>query len=80
MEETDADPTDVRRVLLRDKAMRAARELEMASRAGDDFAAYSAAIGWLKLQIEKVQPDAPSDRVAEDELLAWLGRRAEESR
>ena len=58
----------------------AARELETASRAGDDFASYSAAHSWLKLQIERVQPDAPSDRVAEDELLAWLGDRVEESR
>jgi DNA primase len=80
VEESDADPGDVRRVLLRDKAMRAARELETASRAGDDFASYSAAHSWLKLQIERVQPDAPSDRVAEDELLAWLGDRVEESR
>jgi len=78
VEETDADPTDVRRVLLREKAVRASHALEIASRETDDFAAYSNAIGWLKLQIEKVQPDAPSDRFAEDELVAWLVRRAED--
>jgi DNA primase len=78
VEETDADPTDVRRVLLREKAVRASHALEVASREADDFAAYSSAIGWLKLQIEKVQPDAPSDRFAEDELVAWLVRRAED--
>jgi hypothetical protein len=78
VEESDADPTDVRRVLLREKAVRASRALEVASRQADDFAAYSTAIGWLKLQIEKVQPDAPADRPAEDELLAWLARRAED--
>ncbi|MEJ7584729.1 MAG: toprim domain-containing protein [Acidimicrobiales bacterium] len=78
VEDTDADPTDVRRMLLRDKAVRASRELEVASRHAEDFAGYSNVIGWLKLQIEKVQPDAPSDRAAEDELLAWLGQRAED--
>ena len=78
VEETDADPTDVRRMLLREKAIRASQSLEIASRQADDFAAYSDAIGWLKLQIEKVQPDAPADGAAEDELLAWLVRRAED--
>ncbi|MDQ6696310.1 MAG: DNA primase [Actinomycetota bacterium] len=79
VEETDADPTDVRRVLLREKAVWASHALEIASREADDFAAYSSAIGWLKLQIEKVQPDAPPDPVAEDELLAWLVTRAEDA-
>ncbi len=78
VEETDADPTDVRRMLLREKALRASRSLEVASRHAEDFAAYSSVIGWLKLQIEKVQPDAPPDPAAEDELLAWLTRRAED--
>ena len=61
----------------------AGRSLEVASRQAEDFAVYSNAIGWLKLQIETVQPDAPADRTAEDELLAWLvttggGRRTDE--
>ena len=80
VESTDAEPGDVRRILLREKSTRVLRELESEARSAEDFAAYAEAIGWLKLQIESVQPDAPPDRVAEDELLAWLTQRTEEPR
>lgn len=77
VEETDADPGDVRRLLLRDAGLRVLAELERESRTTDDFAAYAQAMGWLKTQIEVVGPDAPPDELAENELLAWLSQRVE---
>src|SRR5690606_9078555 len=64
VEETDADPGDVRRLLLRDAGLRVLAELERESRTTDDFAAYAQAMGWLKTQIEVVGPDAPPDELA----------------
>ncbi|MCU1352498.1 MAG: dnaG [Acidimicrobiales bacterium] len=78
VEETDAEAGDVRRLLLWRKAESVKLELEAEMRHADDVLAYAESIGWLKRQIEAVQPDAPLDGAAEDELLAWLGHRAEE--
>jgi DNA primase len=78
VEATDAEPHDVRRVLLREKAVRVADEVRREAQHQGDPLAASTVVGWLKLQIEAVQPDAPPDRAAEDELLAWLRQRGEE--
>ena len=78
VEETDAEVDDVRRLLLSRKAEVVKAELEAEMRQADDVLAYAQSIGWLKHRIEAVQPDAPPDRAAEDELLAWLRHRAEE--
>jgi len=72
VEETPAEPEDVRRLLLRDLALRELDRLHVASRTAEDFATYAQTIGWLKHRIESVGPDAPPDRMGEDELLAWL--------
>jgi hypothetical protein len=78
VEDSEADPTDVRRRLLAEKATRIIHELEASARRADDPTAYGSVMGWLKLQIEKVQPDAPADRASEDDLLAWLTQQVEE--
>ena len=73
----DVVPGDVRRLLLRDVALRQLDELQAESRRGTDFATYAQTIGWLKTCIEAVGPDAPPDPAAEGELLAWLALRGE---
>ncbi|HEX2577149.1 MAG TPA: DNA primase [Aquihabitans sp.] len=78
VEDSDADPEDVRRMLLRDAGTRVLHELERESRTAEDFASYAAAIGWLKNEIEAVGADAHPDRQREDELLLWLAQRAED--
>ena len=77
VEETDADPVDVRRLLLRELALRHLDDLQADARGGEDFAGYVQSIGWLKGRIEALDPDAPPDPVGEDELLAWLVHRGE---
>ncbi len=77
VEDTSAEPDDVRRMLLREEGLRVLAEIERASRSGDDFARFAAAIGWLKTEIEAVRPDSHPDRFREDELLLWLTQRAE---
>jgi len=78
VEDTDAEVTDVRRLLLREAGQRVLLSLERESRTADDFAAYSAAIGWLKNEVEAMGPNAHPDRHREDELLLWLTQRVEE--
>jgi len=79
VEETDADPGDVRRLLLRERSQAVLHRLERESRTADDIAPYSTAIGWLKTRVEAVGPDAPPDGELEDELLDWLSQRVEDS-
>ncbi len=78
VEDSDAEPGDVRRLLLRDAGQRVLVELERESRTATDFPAYAAAIGWVKTEVEAVGPDAHPDRDREEELLRWLSRRAED--
>jgi len=80
VEDTEADPGDVRRMLLRKRAEAVLLELEREGRNASDIGPYSRAIDWLKLRIESVGPDAPSDLALEDELLAWLAQRVEDPR
>lgn len=80
VEETDADPGDVRRLLLRDLGRRELDEIEVDVRTPDGFAANAPIHSWLKTRLEAIGPDAPPDPVGEDELLAWLAQRGEGSR
>ena len=78
VEDSEADPHDVRRMLLRDKGLRVLGDLErevMAATDLDRYAEHASTIGWLKNRLEAVGPDAPSDGELEDELLVWLSNR-----
>ena len=79
VEETHAEPVDVRRLLLREHGQQVLAELERDCRTATDIAPFSAAIGWLKTRIEAIEPDAPPGGQLEDELLAWLVNRVEGS-
>ena len=78
VEPTTAEIGDVRRLLLRDASLRVLTALEQEAHHTDDFAAYAAAIGWLKTEIEAIGPDVMADPEREDELLRWLTQRVEE--
>ncbi len=78
VEDSDAEPEDVRRLLLRDSGQRVLVELQREAMDAVDKGGYSAAIGWLKTEMEAAGADAPPDRQREDELLRWLVQRAEE--
>jgi DNA primase len=78
VQESDAEPDEVRRLLLSEAATRVANELERDARTAEDPSSYAAAHTWLRNQIEALTPDAPPDRQAEDELLDWLTHRVEE--
>ena len=80
VEDTDAEPRDVRRLLLRDRALAALADLERRSRGATDIEPYARTMGWLKTRIEAVSPDAPSSDPLEDELLDWLAQRGEDDR
>lgn len=80
VEETDALPADVRRLLLRDLALRELRALQADPAMTGDFAVWSQTHGWLKGRIEAIEaaaPEDPPDPVGEGELLAWLAHRGE---
>ena len=78
VEDSEAEPDDVRRLLLHNAGLRVLGDLERDSRSSDDFAAYATAHGWLKNEIEAMGPNAHPDRPREDELLLWLTQRAED--
>ncbi|CAN5554933.1 DNA primase [soil metagenome] len=78
VEDTEAEPDDVFRRLLREGGRRALAELEDAARHHADPLAFSPLVGWLKVQIEQVEADAPPNRDTETQLLAWLRQRAGE--
>lgn len=80
VEDTDADPRDVRRLLLRDHSLAVLAELEREARTAVDIEPYARSISWLKTRIEAVNPDAPPSDLLEDELLDWLAQRVEEDR
>ena len=78
VEESSAEAGDVRRMLLRDRALHAVAELESESRRADDPLSYAQLMGWLKLRLEGIGDNVPPDPEGEDELLVWLAHRAEE--
>jgi DNA primase len=78
VEDCDADPADVRRLLLREGALVRLQRLQELIRQPEGLARHGATVGWLKTRIEAVGPDAPSDPEAEAELLGWLADEGEE--
>ncbi len=78
VEDADADPGDVRRLLLREAALGRLGHLQELARQPDGFARHAPQIGWLKTTIEAVGPDAPPDPEVEADLLGWLARQGEE--
>lgn len=87
VEEIDADPHDVRRMLLRHLAEKTDRELDQQAMAeleaggAADQPGSAVHLGrWLKARIEAIAPDAPPDPGGEDELLGWLAQRVEGQR
>ncbi|MBX3313857.1 MAG: DNA primase [Actinobacteria bacterium] len=77
VEPSAADPEEVRRMLLRDRARRALADIQRDALTSDDFAGFAAVIGWLKGEIEAIGPDALPDGPRESELLTWLSTRVE---
>jgi DNA primase len=78
VEDCDADPADVRRLLLREGALARLQRLQELIRQPEGLARHGATVGWLKTRIEAVGPDAPSDPETEAELLGWLADEGEE--
>ena len=80
VEDVHAEPTDVRRLLLRDLALRALKDIQSDRSMAADIAAWSQTIAWLKGRIEAIEsaaPEDPPDEVTEGELLGWLAHRGE---
>lgn len=85
VEDSEAEPDDVRRLLLHNAGLRVLAELERdmgkllrVDHSLEDLGPYAKAMGWLKTEIEAVGPNAHPDRQREDELLLWLAQRAED--
>jgi hypothetical protein len=85
VEETPADPVDIRRFLLRDLGARVLADLQRDLNGwtgdfrSDDYRLIVEQHAWLKHRLESIGPDAPPDPIGEDELLAWLAERGEGS-
>lgn len=81
VEESDADPDDVTIRLVERAVQRELRELqsEMRQAPPEDQAAYSPAIAWLKLGLERMRADDVTRKEAaleaEERLVAWLAER-----
>jgi hypothetical protein len=71
VEEADADPGDVIRLLVANAAQRRLSILQAEARAADDPTEYSATIAWLKVTTEQLWDDATSVGASE-QLVAWL--------
>ncbi|MCB1031707.1 MAG: DNA primase [Acidimicrobiales bacterium] len=77
VESTDATPADIRRLLLRDLALRTLDEIKGDHSLAADVAAWSEAVSRLRLAIEALEtarPEDPADVATEGELLAWLAQ------
>lgn len=80
VEDVHAEPADVRRLLLRDLALRALKDVQSDRSMAADFATWSQTIAWLKARIEAIEsaaPEDPPETEGEGELLAWLAHRGE---
>jgi hypothetical protein len=78
VEEADADPDDVVRLLVANAAQRRLAALQAEARGSDDPTAYAPTIAWLKLTSEQLWDDATSVGAAE-QLVAWLVQFGEEA-
>ncbi len=71
VEEADADPDDLVRLLVAAAAGRALRSIQASARSSDDPVAFAPIIAWLKLTTEQLWDDA-TGRDAASHLVAWL--------
>lgn len=77
VEEAEADPDDVLRLLVANAAQRRLAILHAEARAADDPTEYGPTIAWLKVTTEQLWDDATSFGAAE-QLVAWLVQFGEE--
>ena len=77
VEEAEADPDDVVRLLVANAAQRRLSLLQAEARAADDPTEYSPTIAWLKVTSEQLWDDATSVGASE-QLVAWLVQFGEE--
>ena len=77
VEEADADPDDVVRLLVANAAQRRLALLQAEARAAEDPTEYAATIAWLKVTTEQLWDDATSVGASE-QLVAWLVQFGEE--
>jgi DNA primase len=78
VEEADADPDDVVRLLVANAAHRRLAALQAEARASANPTEYAATIGWLKRTGEQLWDDATAVGAAE-QLVAWLVQFGEEA-
>ena len=71
VEEAEADPDDVVRLLVANAAQRRLALLQAEARAADEPTEYAATIAWLKVTTEQLWDDATSVGASE-QLVAWL--------
>jgi hypothetical protein len=71
VEEAEADPDDVVRLLVANAAQRRLSILQAEARAADDPTEYGPTIAWLKVTTEQLWDDATS-LGASEQLVAWL--------
>lgn len=77
VEQADAEPDDVVRLLVANAAQRRLVVLQAEARAADDPTEYGATIAWLKVTSEQLWDDATSVGASE-QLVAWLVQFGEE--
>lgn len=77
VEEADADPDDVMRLLVANAAQRSLQVLQAEARNADEATEYSATIAWLKVTTEQLWDDATSLGALE-QLVPWLVQFGEE--
>ena len=78
VEEADADPDDVVRLLVANAVQRRLTVLQAEARAADDPTEYAATIAWLKVTTEQLWEQETSVGASE-QLVAWLVQFGEES-
>jgi hypothetical protein len=78
LQDSDAEPLDVVARLVDWEATRAVSELEREARCSPDPLAYSAILGWVKVQAEQFRADPEAGLSGEAPLVAWLVQRAGE--
>ena len=77
VEEADADPDDVVRLLVANASQRRLALLQAEARAADDPTEYAPTIAWLKVTSEQLWDDTTSVGASE-QLVAWLVQFGEE--
>jgi hypothetical protein len=77
VEDAEADPDDVIRLLVANAAQRRLSILQAEARASADATEYAPTIAWLKVTTEQLWDDATSVGASE-QLVAWLVQFGEE--